>query len=139
MAGKAGHGEAFVSLRSPRSPRESLELFLLRSSPFTSFLRCELRYLQLPPLSPSATWHSKGSDPSRVRGCIFFQIIPDVPHRAVVGGIDCGLRVVLPADRRRLRCLSLDERALAHRELPGGIGSQATGESLPRKVGSAAE
>src|SRR5207302_5873058 len=59
--------------------------------------------------------------------------------RAIVGGIDSRLRVVLPPQRVGLRRSAFRENRLGQNELAGRIARQTPRETLAREMGQAAE
>src|SRR5262249_36180585 len=46
---------------------------------------------------PPTPWHPERADLARVARAVLLDVVADVPDRAVVNGIDSGLRVVLPS------------------------------------------
>src|SRR5262249_1706463 len=86
----------------------------------------------------SAPGEAERSDSRCVVCLALFDIVADVPDRAVVDGIDRGLRVIFPA-HRVLRRLALDQHALAKRQQSRRIVRQPRGKSLARMVRRAAE
>src|SRR5262249_38084745 len=78
---------------------------------------------------------AEGADPRRVAGRALFEVIADVPDREVVGRVDGGLGVVLPAVRGRLRGLALDQDRLPQRQLARRVVGVPAGEALAGEVG----
>src|SRR5688572_5827453 len=76
--------------------------------------------------SPAAG-HTKSTDAARVVRRVFLHVVADVPDRAVVARVDGGLRVVLPPQRIRLRCLAFHEDRLVQGESPLRVVRETAG------------